>query len=216
VGYINTWKSRWFSRKKDFAPLLQEDVHIRKFIKKNFGSAAISRIEIERASDRIRVIIYTARPGIIIGRKGADIDRLRDELNRMTKKEIFIDIKEVQNPYAEAQLVAENIAFQLEKRVAFRRAMKKAMQLAQEHGAGGIRIKCAGRLGGAELARTEGYRWGKIPLHTLKADIDYGFAEALTTYGLIGVKVWIYKGEKAPPSKVKMEVIQHAADAKKG
>lgn len=198
VGYIKTWKSRWFARKKDFASLLNEDITIKSYIKKNFSSAAIPTIEIERASGRIRVIVYSARPGIIIGRRGADIDRLREDLNRLTNKEIYIDIKEVKNPYIEAQLVAENIAFQLERRVAFRRAMKKALQVAMEHGAGGIRIKCSGRLGGAEIARSEGYRQGKIPLQTFRADIDYGFAEAHTTYGLIGVKVWIYKGDIIP------------------
>jgi small subunit ribosomal protein S3 len=195
VGYIYTWKSRWYAKKKDFASLLGEDVKIKNFIKKSYSSAAIPRVELERASNRIRVIIYSARPGIIIGRKGADIDRLRDDLSNMTDKEVYIDIKEVKNPYIEAQLVAENIALQLEKRVAFRKAMKKAMQLALDNGAGGIKVKCSGRLGGAEIARCEGYRKGKIPLQTFRADIDYGFAEAYTTYGLIGVKAWIYKGD---------------------
>jgi len=198
VGFIKPWKSRWFAKKKDFAPLLLEDLNIKKHIKKSFSTAAIARVEIERASDRVRVIIYSARPGIIIGRKGADIDRLREDLNRMTDKEIYIDIKEIKNPYIEAQLVAENIAFQLEKRIAFRRAMKKAMQLAMDNGAGGIRMKCSGRLGGAEIARSEGYRQGSIPLQTFRADIDYGFTEAHTTYGLIGVKVWVYKGDILP------------------
>ena len=216
VGYINTWKSRWFAKKKDFAGLLYEDVKIKKYIKKNFSSAAIPRIDIERASNRIRVIIHTARPGIIIGRKGADIDRLRDELDQMTGKEVYIDIKEVKKPYVEAQLVAENIAFQLEKRVAFRRAMKRAMQLAMENGAGGIRIRCSGRLGGAELARTEGYRQGKIPLHTFRANVDYGFTEAHTTYGLIGIKVWIYKGDIILAKKEEGETETDAIDAQKG
>lgn len=198
VGYIKTWKSRWFAKKKDFANLLHEDVKIRNYIKKNFSSAAIPYVEIERASNRIKVIIHSARPGIIIGRRGADIDRLREELNRLTNKEVYIDIKEVKNPYIEAQLVAENVALQLEKRIAFRRAMKRALQIAMERGAEGVRIKCSGRLGGAEIARSEGYRQGKIPLQTLRADIDYGFAEAYTTYGLIGVKVWIYKGDILP------------------
>ncbi len=195
LGYIKTWSSRWFAKKKSFAEYLHEDIEIRKYVKATFSSAGISKIEIERASNRVKVIIYTARPGIIIGRKGADIDRLRDELQEKTKKEIYVEIKEVKNPRVEAQLIAENIAFQLEKRVAFRRAMKKAVQQAMAGTALGIKVKCAGRLGGAEMSRTEGYKEGKIPLQTIRADIDYGFAEALTTYGLIGVKVWIYKGD---------------------
>jgi small subunit ribosomal protein S3 len=193
--------------------MLYEDAKIRSYITKNFSSAAIAKIEIERASERVKVIIYSARPAIIIGRKGADIDRLREELNSLTGKEIYIDIKEIKDPYIDAQIVAQNIAFQLEKRVAFRRAMKRAMQLAIEHGAGGIRIKCSGRLGGAELARSEGYRQGKIPLHTLRADIDYGFAEALTTYGLIGIKVWLYKGDISLSKSGELE--KDAVDAKK-
>ncbi|MFH1868238.1 MAG: 30S ribosomal protein S3 [Candidatus Omnitrophota bacterium] len=215
VGYIKTWKSRWFAKKKDFAALLFEDIQMKKYVKKNFSTAAISKVEIERAGDRIRVIIFSARPGIIIGRKGADIDRLRDELNRMTKKEIFIDIKEIKNPYIDAQLVAENIAFQIEKRVAFRRAMKRSMQLAMQNRADGIRIKCAGRLGGAELARTEGYRQGSIPLHTFRADIDYGFTEAHTQYGLIGIKVWTYKAPEKDKEKTK-EAEKNALNAKEG
>lgn len=195
LGYIKNWKSRWFAKKKDFADYLIEDVDIRKYVKKNFSAAGISAVDIERASNRAKVIIYTARPGIIIGRKGADIDRLRDDLQDKTKKEIYIEIKEVKNPAIEAQLVAENIAFQLEKRIAFRRAMKKAVQQAMNSGALGIKVKCAGRLGGAEMSRTEGYKEGKVPLQTFRADIDYGFTEALTTYGLIGVKSWIYKGD---------------------
>lgn len=195
LGYIKNWKSRWFARKKGFADALHEDLAIRKYVKKNFSAAGISAIDIERASNRAKVIIYTARPGIIIGRKGADIDRLRDDLQDKTKKEIYIEIKEVKNPSIEAQLVAENIAFQLEKRIAFRRAMKKAVQQAMNSGALGIKVKCAGRLGGAEMSRTEGYKEGKVPLQTFRADIDYGFTEALTTYGLIGVKSWIYKGD---------------------
>lgn len=195
LGYIKNWKSRWFARKKDFADFLHEDLVIRKYVKKNFSAAGISAVDIERASNRAKVIIYTARPGIIIGRKGADIDRLRDDLQDKTKKEIYIEIKEIKNPAIEAQLVAENIAFQLEKRIAFRRAMKKAVQQAMNSGALGIKVKCAGRLGGAEMSRTEGYKEGKVPLQTFRADIDYGFTEALTTYGLIGVKSWIYKGD---------------------
>jgi len=216
VGFINNWKSRWFAKKKDFAALLGEDIAIKKYVKKNFPTAAIARVEIERASDRVRVIIFSARPGIIIGRKGADIDRLREELNRITDKEIYIDIKEIKNPYKESQLVAENVAFQLEKRVAFRRAMKRAMQQAMDNGAGGIRIKCAGRLGGAEIARTEGYRQGSIPLQTFRANIDYGFTEAHTTYGSIGIKVWIYKGDVMPEKKKVKEKQSDGDDAKEG
>lgn len=217
LGYIKTWKSRWFAKKKDFATYLYEDIKIKKHIKKNFASAAVSDVHIERASDRIRVIIFSARPGIIIGRKGADIDRLREDISKLTKnKEIYIDIKEIKNPYIEAQLIAENIAFQLEKRVAFRRAMKRAMQLALEHGAGGIKMRCSGRLGGAEIARTEGYHQGKIPLHTFRADIDYGFTEAYTPYGLIGVKVWVYKGDIFIKKGKDKEVESDAPDAKEG
>jgi len=194
LGYIKNWRSRWFA-KKNFANFLAEDFDIRKYVKKNFSAAGIAAIEIERASNKVKVIIYTARPGIIIGRKGADIDRLRDDLQDKTKKEIYIEIKEVKNPSVESQLVAENIAFQLEKRVAFRRALKKAVQQAMTSGALGIKVKCSGRLGGAEMSRTEGYKEGKVPLQTFRADIDYGFAEALTTYGLIGVKSWVYKGD---------------------
>ena len=195
LGYIKNWRSRWFARKKDFADFLHEDLAVRKYVKKNFSAAGISAVDIERASNRAKIIIYTARPGIIIGRKGADIDRLRDDLQEKTKKEIYIEIKEVKNPAIEAQLVAENIAFQPEKRIAFRRAMKKAVQQAMNSGALGIKVKCAGRLGGAEMSRTEGYKEGKVPLQTFRADIDYGFTEAHTTYGLIGVKSWIYKGD---------------------
>ena len=194
LGYIKDWGSRWYAKNKDFSSYIIEDVKIRKFIKKNFSSASISKVDIERASNRVRIIIFSGRPGVIIGRRGADIDRLRDELQVITKKEVFVDIKEISNPMADAQLVAENVAFQLEKRIAFRRAMKKAVQQAMQSGAGGIKIMCAGRLGGAEIARTEGYKEGKIPLHTLRANVEYGFAEALTTYGIIGIKCWVFKG----------------------
>ncbi|MFA6356573.1 MAG: 30S ribosomal protein S3 [Candidatus Omnitrophota bacterium] len=205
LGYIKTWRSRWFAKRKDFADFIIEDLDIRKYVKKNFSAAGIALIEIERASNKAKVIIHTARPGIIIGRKGADIDRLRDDLQGKTKKEIYIEIKEVKNASTDAQLVAENIAFQLEKRIAFRRALKKAVQQAMTSGALGIKVKCAGRLGGAEMSRTEGYKEGKVPLQTFRADIDYGFAEAMTTYGLIGVKAWVYKGDilfKKQPEKV--------------
>jgi len=217
LGYIKNWRSRWFSKKKDFADFLVEDLDIRKYVKKNFSAAGIALIEVERASNKAKVIIHTARPGIIIGRKGADIDRLRDDLQDKTKKEIYIEIKEVKNASVDAQLVAENIAFQLEKRIAFRRALKKAVQQAMTSGALGIKVKCAGRLGGAEMSRTEGYKEGKVPLQTFRADIDYGFAEAMTTYGLIGVKAWVYKGDvlfKKQPEKVSSDEAVNAAASK--
>lgn len=196
LGYIRTWSSRWYAGKKDFAKFLQEDQKIRKFVLKTFNQAAIARVEIERAADKIRVNIFTARPGVIIGRKGADIDRLREELTKITgNKEIHVNIREIKNPSIEAQLIAENIALQLEKRIAFRRAMKKAIQQAMDAGAKGIKLQTKGRLAGSEIARAEGYLEGKVPLHTLRADIDYGFAESMTTYGKIGVKVLVYKGD---------------------
>lgn len=196
VGYIYDWKSRWFSKRKEFPKLLLQDVRIRKYIKKALSSAAVAKIEIERSSDRIKVYIHSARPGIIIGRRGSEIEKLKDELQSIAGREVEIEIKEIKNANIEAQLVAENIAFQMEKRIPFRRAMKKAVQNALDSGAQGVKIICSGRLGGAEIARTESYRIGKIPSQTLRADVDYGFAEALTTYGLIGVKVWIYRGDK--------------------
>lgn len=195
LGYIRDWNSRWFAKKKDFGDLLVGDAKIRKHIKKHLMQAAVSKIEIERASNRVRIIIHSGRPGVIIGRKGAEIDRLRDDLKEIVDKELQIDIKEVKEPAICAQLVAENIAFQMEKRIGFRRAMKKAVQQAMTAGAQGIKIRCAGRLDGAEIARAEKYMEGKVPLQTIKADIDYGFSEAHTVYGLIGVKVWICLGE---------------------
>ena len=196
LGYIKTWSSRWIANKKEFSKFLHEDIKIRKHVLKTFAQAAVARVEIERASEKIRVNIHTARPGVIIGRKGADIDRLREELQGMTgNKEIHINIKEIKNPNIEAQLIAENIALQLEKRIAFRRAMKKAIQQAMDSGAKGIKLQTKGRLAGAEIARSEGYLEGTVPLHTLRADIDVGFAEAMTTYGKIGVKVLVYKGD---------------------
>lgn len=195
IGIIRTWQSRWFAKPKDYARFIQQDFQIRKFIKKRFKHAAVSKIIIERLADRIKIRILTARPGIIIGRHGADIERLREDLNNMIQSEISIDIEEIKNPAQDAQLVAENVAFQIERRVAFRRAVKRAMEQSMSRGAKGIRVSTAGRLNGAEMSRTETYRQGKIPLATLRADIDYGLAEALTTYGLIGVKVWIYKGD---------------------
>ncbi|MBL7072092.1 MAG: 30S ribosomal protein S3 [Candidatus Omnitrophica bacterium] len=197
LGYNRNWDSTWFAKKKsDFADYIEEDNKIRKYIKKSLSQAAICKIEVFRASNKTRVNIWSARPGLIIGRKGAEIDRLRDELQAVTGKQMFIDIKEIKNSAAEPQLVAENIAFQIEKRIPFRRAMKKAVQAAMAQGAGGIKILARGRLGGAEIARSEKYKVGKVPLQTLRANIEYGFAEAHTTYGLIGIKVWIYRGEK--------------------
>lgn len=198
LGYIRDWNSRWFAKKTEFARILVEDARIRKHIKKAFSTAHVSRIEIERVAERVKVIIHTARPGMIIGRRGSDIDRLREDLQTMVNKQTDIELKEIKNPALDAQLVAENIAFQLEKRVAFRRAVKKAIQLAMEAGAKGIKITCGGRLAGAEIARTETFKMGKIPLQTIRADIDYGNIGALTTYGYIGVKVWIYRGDIMP------------------
>jgi len=194
LGTTRTWSSRWFAT-KGYAALLHEDVKIRRYIKNTLYHAGISRIDIERSADRIRITIHTARPGIIIGRKGSEVEKLKNELQARTGKEVYLSIEEVIHPELDAQLVAENVALQLEKRVAFRRAMKKAVMSALRLGAGGIRIACAGRLAGAEIARREWYREGRVPLHTLRADIDYGLAEARTTYGTIGVKVWIFRGE---------------------
>ena len=195
------WRSRWFADKKQFGDLLHEDIKIRDMVKKRLKDAAVPEIIIERYANRARVTIYTARPGIVIGRKGADIEKLREEVAKVTGKEIYVEIKEVKDPDLNAQLVAENIALQLERRVSFRRALKRAVQMATEMGALGIRVHTAGRLGGAELARREGYREGKVPLHTLRANVQYGFAEAHTVAGKIGVKVWLCKKEEAPASK---------------
>jgi small subunit ribosomal protein S3 len=195
IGYIENWRSLWYADKKEYAQNVVEDYKIRQFIKKRFAQASVSKVVIERLGEKIRIIIHTARPGVIIGRRGADIDRLRAELGEITSKEISIDPQEIKNPSVEAQLIAQGVAFQLEKRVAFRRAMKRAIDQAIAGGIKGIKVKCSGRLNGAEMARTEKYQVGKLPLHTLRAQIDYGFAEALTTYGIIGVKVWVNKGE---------------------
>jgi len=195
IGILRTWQSRWFAKPKDFSINIEEDYRIRRFIKKKFKQAAISKIIIDRLADRVKIRILSARPGIIIGRHGADIERLREDLNAIVKKEISIDIEEIKNPALDAQLVAENVALQLEKRIAFRRAMKRAIEQSMNSGAKGVKITCSGRLGGAEMSRTETFKQGKIPLSTLRADIDYGFAESLTTYGLIGIKSWIYKGD---------------------
>lgn len=194
LGIIKTWDSKWYD-KKNYTSFLHEDLIIRKLIKENLFHAGISKIEIERAGQSIRVIIHTARPGIIIGKKGSEVEKLKKELERLSGKQLSIDIKEVRKPEIDAQLVAENIALQLEKRVAFRKAMKKAIASALRFGALGVKVSCSGRLAGSEIARTEWYREGRVPLHTFRADIYYGLAEAKTTYGRIGVKVWIYKGD---------------------
>ncbi len=195
IAVNKEWRSKWFAGKKDFGKLLTEDRQIRDLLKKKLESASVPKILIERAATRCRITILTARPGVVIGRKGAEIDKLKEELSKMTGKEIYVDILEIKTPELDAQLVAENIALQLERRVSFRRAMKKALQTTKDFGAEGIKLRCAGRLGGAELARVEQYHWGRVPLHTLRADIDYGFAEASTVYGKLGVKCWICKGE---------------------
>ncbi|MEW6140523.1 MAG: 30S ribosomal protein S3 [Thermodesulfobacteriota bacterium] len=194
LGITRTWDSRWYSQ-KEYGEFLLEDLKIRDFVKKRLSQASISRVEIERAAGKIRLIIHTARPGIVIGQKGSEIEKLRREILKLTEKEVIVDIKEIRKPEIDAQLVAENVAQQLERRIAFRRAMKKSVTSALKSGAKGIRIATAGRLGGAEMARREWYREGRVPLHTLRADIDYGFAQAKTTYGIIGIKVWIFKGE---------------------
>lgn len=194
LGIVKTWESRWYAD-KNYAEYILEDHRIRKFIKNKLYHAGVSRIEIERSSKLIRLRIYTARPGIVIGKKGAEISELKKEIEKLVSHEVLIDIHEVRKPEIDAQLVAENVALQIERRVAFRRAMKRGVTSAMRFGAMGVKIICAGRLGGAEMARTEWYREGRVPLHTLRADIDYGFVEARTTYGVIGVKVFIFKGE---------------------
>jgi small subunit ribosomal protein S3 len=194
LGYIKTWHSNWYV-KENYATVLHEDLMIRKYIEKHMKSSSVAKTEIARTSDQVKVTVYTARPGVAIGKKGTGIEKIRIDLKKMIKGNLIFNIAEVKRPDAEAKLIAENIAAQLEKRVAFRRAMKKVIQAAFRAGVKGIRVKTAGRLGGAEMARTEGYAERKVPLHTLRADIDYGTAEALTTYGIIGVKVWVYKGE---------------------
>jgi small subunit ribosomal protein S3 len=204
VGIIRDWESRWYARR--MAPLIKEDVQLRRHIKKKMYRAGISRIEIERAAARVRVTIHAARPGIIIGRGGTGIDALKKELDVLTGKQIQLNVQEIRRPELEAQLVAENVAQQLERRIAYRRAMKQAVQRSLRAGAKGIRIAAAGRLGGSEIARYEWYREGRVPLHTLRADIDFGIAEALTTYGRIGVKVWVYRGDILPePRRIEHE-----------
>jgi small subunit ribosomal protein S3 len=201
VAVTKDWRSKWFAQKKEFGVLLNEDRKIRDILKKKLEAAAVPRIQIERAANRCRITIFTARPGVVIGRKGAEIDKIKEELSKLTGKEIYVDIVEVKQPEIDAQLVAENVALQLERRISFRRAMKKAVQTAMDFGAAGIRIRCSGRLGGAELSRVEQYMEGSVPLHTLRANIEYGFAEAKTVYGKLGVKCWVCKGEQTKEKK---------------
>lgn len=210
LGITENWRSQWYAGKKDFGSLLVEDQKIRNHVKKNYGFAGIPIVEIDRTREEARVTLHTARPGLIIGRKGAGIDKLKEELEKITGRQINIKIKEVDRPELDAQLIAEGIAEQLQKRVAFRRTIRRAADTARDVGAEGVKIQISGRLGGAEIARTESILQGKIPLHTLKANIDYGFHEAVTTYGTIGVKVWIYTGEKSTKETA------HAANAQKG
>ncbi len=201
VGIIRTWESRWFL-KKGYADSLIEDINVRSQIKKKLFHAGVSKIEIERPGQKLKIIIYTARPGIIIGKRGAEVEKLKKEVEGITRKQVSIDIKEVRKPEVNAQLVAENIALQLEKRVAFRRALKRAVSSAMRFGALGIKVQCSGRLAGAEIARSEWYREGRVPLSTFRADIDYGFAESRTTYGKIGIKVWLYHGDVLPEQTI--------------
>lgn len=202
LGINKNWDSRWFAG-KEYSEFILEDFKIRKFLKEKLQQAGVAKIEIERAASKIRIRIHTARPGIVIGKKGAEIEKLKKELEKQVKRDIIVDIQEVRKPEVEAQLVAENVAMQLVRRIAFRRAMKKAVSSSLRFGAQGIKIACAGRLGGAEMARREWYREGRVPLHTIRADIDYGFAKAFTTYGVIGVKVTIFKGEILPEKSKK-------------
>jgi small subunit ribosomal protein S3 len=204
LGYNRGWHSRWFA-KKGFDNFLIEDLKLKKELKKKFAAAGVSQIEIDRAANRVKIIIFTSRPGIIIGRKGAEIDKLKQELSRQTKRDVMIDIREIQKPELNAQLQAEKIAQQLEKRIAFRRAMRKSVEEATRFGAQGIKVRVSGRLNGAEIARSEWTLQGRLPLHTLRADIDYGFAEANTTFGIIGIKVWIYRGEIMDPREAMMK-----------
>ncbi|WP_227764124.1 30S ribosomal protein S3 [Zhaonella formicivorans] len=200
IGIIKDWDAKWYAD-RDYVELLHEDLKVRRYLKKRLFAAGVSTIEIERAANRVKVSIHTAKPGIVIGRGGTEVEALRKELEKMTGKQVSLNIVEIKKPEIDAQLVAENVAAQLEKRISFRRAMKQAVSKAMRLGAEGIKISVSGRLGGAEIARTEWYSEGKVPLHTLRADIDYGFAEANTTYGKIGVKVWVYKGEILPEAK---------------
>jgi small subunit ribosomal protein S3 len=208
LGIIKDWEGKWYAGRKEFSDLLHEDLMIRRMIKERFFTAGVSRTEIERAANRTRITIHTARPGMVIGRGGAEVEKLRAELERMTDRQVQINIVEIKQAELDAQLVAENVAFQLERRISFRRAMRQAQQRAMRMGAKGIRIQVSGRLGGAEIARTEWTNEGSVPLHTLRGDIDYGFSEARTTYGRIGVKVWIYKGEVLPQKSTEARTAQ--------
>ena len=198
LGFNKTWRSRWFAD-KDYAKLLHEDLTLRADLKKRFAHAGVSKVEIERAANKLKIDIHTSRPGIIIGRKGAEVDKLKAQVQKRTNREVFINIQEIQKPELDAQLIAESVAMQLEKRIAFRRAMRKAVESALRFGARGIKVRVSGRLNGAEIARSEWYLHGQLPLQTLRADIDYGFSEARTTYGAIGVKVWLFQGERLVP-----------------
>jgi small subunit ribosomal protein S3 len=195
LGFNKTWRSRWYAE-KEYANLLHEDVHLKRDLKKRFAHAGVSRVEVERAANKLKISIYTSRPGIIIGRKGQEVDKLKQEIQKKTGKEVFINIQEILKPELDAQLVSESVALQLEKRIAFRRAMRKAVDAALRFGAKGIKVRVSGRLNGAEIARSEWYLHGQLPLHTLRADIDYGTSEAKTSFGQIGVKCWIFKGEQ--------------------
>ncbi|PYQ01208.1 MAG: 30S ribosomal protein S3 [Acidobacteria bacterium] len=195
LGFNKTWRSRWYAE-KDYANLLHEDVHLKRDLKKRFAHAGVSRVEVERAANKLKISIYTSRPGIIIGRKGQEVDKLKQEIQKKTGKEVFINIQEILKPELDAQLVSESVALQLEKRIAFRRAMRKAVDAALRFGAKGIKVRVSGRLNGAEIARSEWYLHGQLPLHTLRADIDFGTSEARTSFGQIGVKCWIFKGEQ--------------------
>ncbi len=210
IPVTRDWRSKWYASKKDFGGLLAEDALIRSILKKKLESASVPKIQIERAANRCRVTIFTARPGVVIGRKGAEIDKLKEELGKLTGKEIYVDIQEVKQPETDAQLVAENVALQLERRISFRRAMKKAVQTARDFGADGIKIRCGGRLGGSEISRVETYHEGRVPLHTLRANIDYGFAEAQTVYGKLGIKCWICRGEMKRADKVESKKAEPA------
>ena len=202
LGFNKTWRSRWYAE-KDYANLLHEDLLLKKELKKRFGHAGVSRVDVERAANKLKISIFTSRPGIIIGRKGQEVDKLKQEIQKKTGKEVFVNIQEILKPELDAQLVSESVALQLEKRIAFRRAMRKAVDAALRFGAKGIKVRVSGRLNGAEIARSEWYLHGQLPLHTLRADVDYGFHEARTSFGQIGVKTWIYKGEQdaLKPSK---------------
>jgi small subunit ribosomal protein S3 len=212
IGIIKDWQGKWFADKRNYATLLHEDIKIRRYIKKKLFVAGISRVQIERAANRVKVSIHTAKPGIVIGRGGVEVENLRKQLESMTAKQVNVNIVEIKVPELDAQLVAENVAAQLVKRIAFRRAMKQVVSRSMKMGAKGIKIAAGGRLAGAEIARSEWYSEGKVPLHTLRADIDYGFAEANTTYGKIGIKVWIYKGEVLPAAKIPVKAPVRAGD----